>query len=157
MQLLGRQQTPDVEILIETDNRKITTGAKRNLLLHEAHGDYIAFVDDDDEVASDYVQKILAATATYPDCCGMEGQVTFQRTGVSRRFIHSLKYKSWFEKDGVYYRCPNHISPVRRGLALSVGFPDLTIGEDRDYSMRLLPLLRTESCISGILYYYKAR
>jgi len=42
----------------------MTIGAKRNQLLHRAKGDYVAFVDDDDLVSSDYVNKVLSAVST---------------------------------------------------------------------------------------------
>ena len=52
---------PEVELLYLLDNRRRAVGAKRNALLSSARGEYIAFVDDDDAVASDYVQKIVSA------------------------------------------------------------------------------------------------
>ena len=50
---------PDVELLYLMDNRRRTVGAKRNDLLGMAKGEYISFIDDDDEVATDYVERIL--------------------------------------------------------------------------------------------------
>ncbi len=155
MRKLKEQKTDRVEILVEIDGGQITTGAKRNFLLSRAKGDYIAFIDDDDAVSGDYVGKILKAIKTRPDCCGMEGIISFKKRNESRLFIHSIQYKEWYEMDKVYYRCPNHLSPVKRELALQVGFPDRTVGEDRDYSMRLLPLLKTEVYINGPIYFYK--
>jgi hypothetical protein len=36
LRVLDPQLTPDVELLIEVDNREKTTGAKRNILLEKA-------------------------------------------------------------------------------------------------------------------------
>lgn len=146
----------NVEIVIKEDNGEMTIGDKRNLLLDEARGKYVAFVDDDDLVAPDYVDKVIKATLNEPDCCGIEGMVTFDG-GVSKKFVHSIQYKNWYEHGGVYYRCPNHLSPVKTELARQVRFPGRSMGEDQDYSMRLLPLLKTEEYIEGILYYYRYR
>ena len=166
-------KTDDVEILMEVDNKEISTGAKRNILLKRARGDYICFVDDDDKVSYDYVAKILEAVESNPDCCSLVGLLirnlnrkTLRRMRRRREkvsldeiqsnlFIHSLKYKEWFEKDGVYYRCPNHLNVVKRELALQVGFSDVSQSEDRAYSLKLFPLLKTESVIEGIIYYYE--
>jgi glycosyltransferase involved in cell wall biosynthesis len=148
------QRKPNVEILVEVDNRKITIGEKRNILLKKATGDYIAFVDDDDLVSEDYTQKILAGVKTSPDCIGIVGIVEFQQKHIQRYFIHTIQCKTWYEKDGVYYRCPNHLSPVKRELALKVMFPHKSVGEDMDYSLRLRPLLKTEVMIDGVIYYY---
>jgi len=153
---LDKQKTDEVEILVNTDNRQKTTGAKRNELLLQAKGDYIAFVDDDDKVASDYTKKILAAIQTNPDSIGIEGSIAFASKGVVRKFIHSIQYDHWFQRDRIYYRCPNHISPVRRELALKVMFPDVCIGEDKIYSEKLYPLLKTEVYIQNPIYFYFA-
>lgn len=154
LRILRRQKTDDVEILVNVDDGKISTGEKRNKLLERSVGDYIVFVDDDDIVPIDYVKKILIALKTNPDCCGIEGQL-INRKG-KYTFFHSIKYKSWFSERGIYFRSPNHISPVKRTLALQIGFKFITVGEDKDYSARLLPLLKTEVEIPGILYYYIA-
>lgn len=153
---LEPQRCGDVEILTDKDNGEVSIGVKRNRLLEQATGDYICFVDDDDLVATDFVQRILEAVKTEPDCVGMEGIITFDGRK-PRKFIHSLRYKSWYEKDGIYYRNPNHLSPVKRSLALQVRFPDKNNGEDHDYSQRLLPLLATEVYLENPIYFYEFR
>ncbi len=64
MAVLRPQLTPDVEVLIETDDRQMSIGAKRNLLLEKAKGGYVCFIDDDDLVPDYYVKKILEAMET---------------------------------------------------------------------------------------------
>ena len=154
LNILKLQDCDRLEILIMIDDGELSIGTKRNRLLEKAKGDYIAFVDDDDRVVNDYVSKILKALESEPDCCSLEGIITNNKKGWSRTFIHSLKYDKWFIKDNVYYRNPNHLSPVRRELALRIRFPDINSGEDKDYSTRLLPLLKIEEKIEGVLYYY---
>lgn len=154
LQDLNEQKTDEVEILVNVDNRQKTTGMKRNELLSRAVGDYIAFVDDDDKVTEDYIPRILKAISSNPDCVGMEGLITFASKGITRKFIHSIRYKTWFEKDNIYYRCPNHLNPVKRELALKAGFPEITVGEDREYSKNLRPLLKTEEYLENPIYFY---
>lgn len=154
LQDLNKQKTDEVEILVNTDDRQKTTGTKRNELLLQAKGDYTAFVDDDDKVVEDYIPRILKAISSNPDCVGMEGLITFVSKGITRKFIHSIRYKTWFEKDNIYYRCPNHLNPVKRELALKVGFPEITVGEDHEYSKNLLPLLATEEYLENPIYFY---
>ena len=151
---LKPQLTNEVKVLISKDNKQISTGAKRNFLLDSATYDYVSFIDDDDLVSEDYVEKILEAIKSKPDVVGMEGIISFQKQGISRKFIHSLQYDHWFTKDNVYYRCPNHLSPVKRELALQARFPDVTVGEDHAYSKKLFPLLKTEIYIKTPIYYY---
>lgn len=153
LQVLQPQITEQVELLIKTDNGEIPIGKKRNLLLEEAKGDYVAFVDDDDLVSTDYVIKILEATRNNPDCCSLNGIITFQGQ-CPRVFIHSLKYTEWFERNQIYYRCPNHLNAIKRELCLQVKFPETNHGEDRDFSTRILPLLKEETPIHGTIYHY---
>jgi hypothetical protein len=153
MQALYRQKTPEVEILYDI-SMMYNIGVKRNALLQSAIGEYVVFIDDDDLVAPDYVEKILKAIKSGPDCIGMSGIIT--TNGKDKRTWHISKdFGSWYEHLGIYYRTPNHISPVRRELALKVGFPPIEFGEDHQYSMWLLPLLKTEVKIEGELYYYR--
>ena len=49
----------DVEILVLTDNRKKSITEKRNNLLDICSGDYIAFLDDDDDVTDDYFNELV--------------------------------------------------------------------------------------------------
>jgi hypothetical protein len=155
--VLDPQLTDDVEVLVEVDDGQISIGDKRNLLQEKATGDYIAFVDDDDLVRTTYVKSILTAIQSGPDCVGIEGVITINGQPKGRLFIHSLRYQSWFEKDGIYYRNPNHLSPVKRELALKVKFPSKSHGEDHDYSRALLPFLQTEVYVSGPIYHYDYR
>ena len=147
--------TKDIEILVETDNKEITIGVKRNILLRKALGDYITFIDDDDKISRDYICKILSAISTFPDCCGIEGEISFRKR-ITRKFIHSIRYDRWFELNGIYYRCPNHLNPVRREIASQVAFPNVSKREDEHYSLRIKPLLKTEVYIEGTIYFYGA-
>jgi glycosyltransferase involved in cell wall biosynthesis len=146
--------TNQVEMLANIDNGEKTIGCKRNELLKAANGQYVVFVDDDDIVSGDYIFKILTAlNYNDPDCCGIEGQI-IAKNQMPKKFMHSIRYRDWYEKDGIYYRCPNHLNPIRKELALSVGFEDLSTGEDMEFSVKILPLLKTEVFIQGMLYYY---
>ena len=153
MESLEPQLTPQVEVLTEIDDGRMKIGHKRNLLLKGAQGDYISFIDDDDLISDRYVPLVLDAVESSPDCCGIRGIVK-RRNQYKREFRHSILYSSWYEYQGIYYRCPNHLNPVKRELALKVKFANISKGEDKDYSLRLYPLLKSEFFIGTILYYY---
>lgn len=145
-------QGGDVEVLTD-NNLGYNIGRKRNLLLERATGEYIVFVDDDDTVSGDYVGLILKGIEEKPDCLGISGVISVNG-GEPRQWHISKEYGLWYEQDSVYYRTPNHISPVKRELAMQVGFKEISHGEDYDYSMRLLPLLKTETIIKQNIYNY---
>jgi len=145
-----------VEILSECDNKEISIGRKRQNLLEKASGEWVVFIDDDDWIADDYVDSILAALSENPDCVGFLIRCTTNgKNPVMAKA--SLKYKSWGEnEDGfVHTRAPYQKTPVRRSIALLVGFPDLRYAEDREYSRGLVKHLKTEVFIDKILYEYR--
>jgi len=141
--ILARQPQENIEILVEKDDGETCVGKKRNLLLDRAHGDYVVYVDDDDLVADDYVSSIIAATENNPDAVAIEGRLIDGGGGI-RRFLHSMTFGSWYERDEVYYRTPNHLNPIRRQIALEARFPEITYGEDHAYSQKVTPLILNE-------------
>jgi hypothetical protein len=106
-------------------------------------------------VSDDYVKHILnAINYKNPDCCGIVG-LLFMNNKNPIKFTHSLKYKEWGQDDSGFQRTPSHINPIKRELALKVGFNKISHGEDHDFSKRIQPLLKTEVFISQPLYFYK--
>lgn len=140
-----------VEILVDKSVGP-TTGAKRNMLLHRATGKYVCFIDDDDLVSDDYVSKVLAACGEDKDCASITGWAVFDKR--SKLFQNTLQSPGWGEDAEKFYRTPNHLNAVKHELALSAGFPDVSVGEDHEYSRRLQPLLRTEAEVPGVVYHY---
>ena len=146
----------NVEVLSLSDNRQMSIGQKRNMLLTQSTGEYVSFVDDDDMVSPDYIEKILNALTKNPDCSSLTGEIVFS-DGYSRPFIHSLRYTQWIDdhEGKVYYRPPNHLNAVRRAIAVQVGFPPWNSGEDRSFSMGIRHFLKKEEWIEGVIYNYK--
>lgn len=128
-------------------------GHTRNEALEDAAGEYICFVDDDDLVCDSYVQLILDALATSPDCLSLKGHYICGGNK-PELFHHSIQYTEWLTVDGVHQRPPNHLNVVKRELALQARFTEKNHGEDMDYSMALRPLLKTEVQIDKIIYQY---
>ena len=148
-----------VELIISEDlparDGGLTIGARRNAALEIAQGEYVCFVDDDDIVTYDYIQEILKTIESKPDVVGIKGHY-IKGKNKPELFIHSIEWKKWFTLEGVHYRPPTHINPVKRDLALKVKFPDKNYGEDRDYSLALRKLLKTEVMLDNPIYvYYK--
>ena len=160
--ILNPQITEEVEVLIELDNGESSIGKKRNSLLQKSSGQYICFVDDDDLVSYDYVSKILKAIEKNPDVVGMH-LLHFNDNQLAGFTYHSLNYRTWFETRDLtlgfmrYYRNPNHLNPVKREYALNVGFPEISMGEDKVYSQNILRYLNKEQYIFEPIYYYMFR
>ena len=152
--------TEQVEIRILCDNREQPTGVKRNALIEMALGEYVAFVDDDDDVCDNYFGLIVAALQSHPeiDCLGIIGIVYFRHSH-PHRFVHSLRYDHYFSKCGVYYRPPYILNPIRRSVAQQFKFVATNYAEDAEWAMRIARsgALRTEHFIDQPLYYYFSR
>jgi len=157
LQSLAPQRRDDVEILIESDDRQISTGRKRNILLQRSTGKYVVFVDDDDAIADTYVSDILKAAEQDPDVIVFNGIMT--TNGKDERKWYISKEYGYEAKDGAYYRYPNHIVPVRRDIAVKFPFQDIKIGEDYLYAtaMHNAKVLQTEVKIEKELYHYQFR
>lgn len=156
------------EILVYSDNKEISVGLKRQRLLESATCNYIVFVDDDDTVKSDYIKKILQTIWKSPvdnhkynnlkilDSIGFKIECDME--GKKELAIASNKYSDWCEnKDGFRYcRTPYHKTPIKREIALQIGYKDMRFGEDYDYSKRLKEsgLIKNEVFIDEVMYYY---
>ena len=155
VKFITQQADPSIlEVSLSIDNGELSIGEKRNRLVKRAVGDYVSFVDDDDLVSDNYVSLILNAIKSNPDCCSLNGVIT-TNGGDSRRFVHSLSCKSWYEKDSVYYRTPNHLNAIKRSIVVQVPFPSIDHGEDRLFSDAVKRLLRSEVKIQEVLYHYR--
>jgi glycosyltransferase involved in cell wall biosynthesis len=149
----------NVEVLVNRDNKEITSGEKANQLLRAAQGKYIVFIDDDDEVADNYIQLILDAIEEDADCIGTTGTYTKDGGTPTRWYLSKdhIDQDDWSGGELVFLRRTNHISPVKRVLALCAMFPDKSNAEDKEYSLRLHPFLKTEAKITQPIYHYKYR
>lgn len=139
-----------VEVIVLTDNRQMTIGAKRNHLVNMASGRYTVFVDDDDEVSTDYVASLLDATASGADV--LTFNLEYRLNGKKQRVIrHSLSYTD-DNRRGL--NTPRHTSAVRRDIAVKLSFVESSYGEDSDWAKRLLRVAKTEHVVDRVLYVY---
>lgn len=143
-----------VQILFDDSPKgSVTIGEKSNRLLRLAIGDYVCRFDSDDLPSDDYIEQLLKAIESKPDCVGFE--IACYMDGVYKRAASSIKY-DWADNiDGYrYVRSIYHKTPVKRSIALQAMFPDKSFGEDYEYSMRIKPLLKNEVFIAKELYIY---
>ena len=118
-----------VEHLVLIDNKRRTIGEKRQALLDIAIGDYVAFVDDDDWIRPQYVQRILEASASNPSVITFRQLATFD--GVAGEIIFGLgcANEEWAAGEA-RKRAAWHVCAWHRGLARQSTFPAINYGED---------------------------
>lgn len=143
----------EVEVLYLGDNKRRSVGEKRNDLLRLAKGDYVAFVDDDDEVTQDYVKMLLwgiesgADVVNFKVSCSVNG-------GEYKDVIYDARFHGNQNHKDQYWRLPNHIMCIKKELALKAGFLEINMGEDDEFAKRLKPSIKTQASIDKVLYYY---
>ena len=153
--ILAPQIKNNVEVLSSLDNGEIPIGTKRNALMIAASGEYICFIDDDDRVSKDYISEVMKGIELGVDCCSLVGEIT--TNGIDPRiFVHSLEHKEYYEKNGVYYRPPNHLNVIKKSLVRDFHFKPKNFGEDTDWAMEVCRagVLKTEYKIKKTIYFY---
>jgi glycosyltransferase involved in cell wall biosynthesis len=147
-----------VDILLNIDNKEKSTGAKRDELLRQATGEYIIFIDDDDWIEPCYISELLKACTSGADCFGMVGYITTNGTNrIEWRLSKDYENRT-IKENGytpIYLRKTNHITGVKRSIALQAGFPDKSNAEDKAYSDVVAPLCKTECNIIPCMYHYR--
>lgn len=151
---------PAVEILTLFDNRRRSTGLKRQALLDLAKGEYITCLDDDDNVASDYIVTVLEALREQtPDVLSFNSEATLDngnpfivRTGLD------LPNEQCRQVDGRWVditRKPWHWCVWSAVHAKQATFPDGYIDDDWFWLRQLMWRVKKEHHIDRTLHYYR--
>lgn len=143
-----------VEHRINDEPPPRSIGAKRDRLMREARGRYVAFVDDDDGILPGYVSAIIAAAQGDPDV------ITFRQQARVNGAESVVEFRLGQENGpfvprGITRRNAWHVCAWRRDLAILSQFPSSNYGEDWKWAAPLcaLPDLREEH-ILRILHRY---
>ncbi len=142
-----------VEILVLTDNKTMSVGKKRNMLLAQAKGEYVVMVDDDDLVTVDYVTELLKGMFAGTDVITFN--VAYHHNAKDPKPVYyDINFGKDINEPNCYKRLPNHLMCFKRELAIQAGFPDISFGEDAEFAKRVLPLIKTQHKIDKTLYHY---
>ena len=122
-----------IEYCVELDNREMSIGNKREKLLQGAHGKYVSFIDDDDDITDAYVEDVSRMIEANLPVMRLRGQIA-QYT-----FTHSLDntLSGVMARGDVFLRPPNHLNPMMADVAKLVHFKDGVRGEDLDWTIRM--------------------
>jgi glycosyltransferase involved in cell wall biosynthesis len=141
-----------VQILTLCDTKEISVGEKRNILLNKSAGRYVCFIDDDDEIAPNYLIKIISALSSNADVVTFCGE--YVENAIRTPFSISMVHRGNYNHPNIFYRLPNHLCPVKRDIALSCQFTDKNFGEDSDYADKINKYLKNEYHLQDKLYFY---
>jgi len=134
------------------DNRQMSVGMKRRLLLERATGKYVAFVDDDDSVTDAYFEDFLSCFTSGHDVMMIRGDMG------GHTFVHSIRYPLTGSMyiDNMFVRPPNHLNPMLTEFARLATFEDATRGEDLKWTIDLAKtgILKHETPSTRVQYLY---
>lgn len=148
-----------IEILCFIDNKKRSIGYKRDALLDIACGDYIMYIDDDEDFFEDYIKDVYDATSldvdiiTFKSKCTVNGKSCIVDMDLNNPINEEVKE----DGDGNFIdvkRRPFHVCAWRRSLAIKEHFPDVGYGEDWDWCSRVLNYVKTQHKIDKVLHHY---
>lgn len=144
---IGNKQ--DIQILVANQD-KLGIGDKRQWCLDNAEGQYFNFVDDDDLVAADYINRIYPMLDGEVDYVGFQMQ-HYQDGKKSKPTYHSLRYDRWEDDEDGYYRNVSHLNPMKTEIARQGRF-DRDYAEDYAWAQTVKP--KTEHYINKPMYFY---
>ena len=156
--LAQAEDHPEVEILCLIDNKSMTIGEKRQALLNSARGKWIGFLDDDDDVVSDYIETLCkgmlekpADVITFDQHCIVNGEefiVNFGMNNPHDRFVPNTGITS-------LRRPPYHMCFWHRKIAKNVRFPSASYGEDIAWCSAMYPFVTSETHLDRLLHLYR--
>lgn len=145
----------EIEVLVLYDNKKRSVGEKRNNLMNIANGKYICFLDDDDDIADDYISKICDSLLDNPEIDSLTFGCKYTDIQTHQSFIckYSIHYK---KEDAVIHNLMGHphICPIKKELAIQNKYLCTNWGEDRNWSSSIMSLINKEIIIDDVLYFY---
>jgi hypothetical protein len=136
------------------DNKEISIGMKRDSMYKQATGLFSVQIDDDDDVADDFVKSIYDAIKENPDvdCIGYMERCIMD--GVTKYSKISNEFNDWATTSTGYERTPFFKVPIKTSICQQVGVSDIRFGEDHDFAQRAKPFIKTQTFIDKALYYY---
>ena len=111
----------------------------RNVGLDLAKGEYVTFIDSDDMVSDDYINKIFKAIESKPDIIFLSWQSKIQKV------IMNIQPPKW--------NCAVWCRVYKKDIIGDIRFDEeLKIAEDWKFNQQIK--WKTKQCIKDIIYYY---
>jgi hypothetical protein len=148
----------NIEILSLFDNKKRSTGLKRQDLLNLSRGEYLVFIDDDDRISDDYIDEIMKALLENlnTDCVVFDTLYTNDgkghklcKYGIEFEYGDTMDGKEWYGK-------PSHTMVYKSSIAKRHLYSDLRNGEDIEWVLKAYQDIKVQTRIDKILYFYEA-
>ena len=154
--LFKQAEGKPVEVVCLLDNKKSNLSEKRNQALDKAKGRYTSFVDDDDKIEPDYVERLLEAIIANPKAdCIVFDVLVHGYTPEPKLCSYGIEYQHG-ENEKAYLRKPNHVMAYRTEISRKHKYRiDLSaISEDTEWAERASKDIVNQVRVSKTLYHY---
>lgn len=134
-------------------NGGMSIGKKRQELVKYAQGKYLCFLDDDENIAPNYIETLVRLCQHDRDVC------TFRAIAKNDNFwsiIDMSIYHPDVEASPNYEVLRNiwHVCPIRSSFAKLYGFEDINYGEDAAWLLNVRKHITSEAKSQAILLCY---
>lgn len=173
----------EVEIITCLDHRQMSVGKKRNMLKGCANGKYLTYIDDDDKISGDYFKEILPLCDGDTHLITFYAQM-YDGGRLAWNVVYHPRYTKDRNKGGrnlripdelfealapdlqnkitrrrpgvpgVAERIPNHLMVWRSDIAKTRDFPDINMGEDGQWALKMRSKVRKFKEVHKVLYFY---
>lgn len=147
-----------VELLIDPSRSfldgGLSIGKKREQLAKDASGKYLCFLDDDEDIAPNYVETLVRLCHQDKDVCTFRSIAKLDNywTIIDMRLSHPVDEQA--SPDFIVHRRPWHINAIRSEIAKQYTFPDTNYSEDSDWMTNVLYECKTEAHTDAVLHQY---
>ncbi len=158
---LNKQDDPRMEVIVLTDNKRRHLGAKRNLMMQMAQGDYLCHIDDDEMLAPDFFATLASELQHGVDLVHYDAGVSFNGSPEFRvTTILGAKLEQPQHLPGGRYsdivRPPWHWNCWRTDFARRFKFPEHYDGaEDWAWLKQSLAEVKTARRVDRVLFHHR--
>ncbi|NBT32690.1 MAG: hypothetical protein EBT13_12550, partial [Rhodobacteraceae bacterium] len=140
--------------------RSMSIGQKRQALVGSAHGRFIAFCDDDDDIASDYVPMLVRTIQQHEEI----DLITFEQSAIYNKKPFTVRFQMGADDqklilDGpdhqILTRGPWHVCAWRRDRVAHCQFLDTNYGEDAAWVRQARCHVTKAHHIPAIMHFYR--
>jgi len=148
----------DIEIIIDGSERfldgGLSIGKKREKLVTKANGNYLCFLDDDEQIAPNYIETLVRMCNENKDVC------TFRSLAKLDNYWTIIDMRLGYPNDeanpnGIVKRNCWHVCPVRSKYAKLHEFDDINYGEDWKWFEQVLTHCETEAHTDAVIHSYQ--
>lgn len=159
--IISEYEKKDKRIRVFKNRRHIGAGKARNIGVAKSNGDYIAFIDSDDFISKDYLEKMLYYIEESDFVCSGYNQLN--KNSIKKYQMKPNHYVDTDKKFNVFFNTVNENLFMRavwgklfkREIVIRNMFEGLEFGEDTLFLVNVLAQSHSYNTTNYVGYYYR--